>query len=49
MDMTTTCIFLLESFWVEAVLTDNCSMAGAMESEAQDALASREGRSNERA
>lgn len=33
--------------WEEAVLTDNCPMAGDMESEAQDALASREGQSNQ--
>lgn len=33
--------------WEEAVLTDNCPMAGAMESEAQDALAFREGQSDQ--
>lgn len=33
--------------WEEAVLTDNCPMAGAMQSEAPDPLASREGRSNQ--
>lgn len=46
MGMTTT-RFLPLGAWEEAVLTDNCPMAGAMESKARDALASREGQSNQ--